>query len=70
MRAQVAYLQVRGIEHADGNGLVFLVVGYAGATYDERVDTQVEWGMTGGIFRCQRVEYKLKIGLAALVLLI
>ena len=50
MRTQVAYLQVRGIEHADGNGLVFLVVGYAGATYDERVDTQVEWGMTGGIF--------------------
>ena len=70
MGAQVANLQVRRIKHPDGCSLVFLVVRQTCAPDDERADSQVEWGMAGCIFRCQRVEHKLKIGLTAFVLLI
>ena len=42
-------------------GLVVDIIGHTGTTYDQGIDTQVEWGMSSGILRSQGVENELEI---------
>lgn len=47
---------------------VVLVIPDAGTVDDQRIDVQVEWGVASSVFRGQRVEYELEIGLGQRVL--
>ena len=63
MAAQVGQGQMVGIECARCEGCVAPVVADGAAPHHKRVDAQVEGRVCRGVFRGQRVEHKLVVGL-------
>ena len=53
--------QMGRIEFVRGARLIVDIIGHTGTAHDKRANTQVEWGVTGGILRCQRVENELEV---------
>ena len=57
-------------EHARLRGDVFFVEGYLAVPDDERIDFKVKGCVLGGVFRCQRIQGKLKVEVGIGLLLI
>ena len=63
MGTEIVDVQMLGIELSGGLGYILSVESQAGATDNQRVDAEVEWGMAQCVLRCQRVDDELEIRL-------
>ena len=63
MGADIRYVQMLRIELSRGLGDILTVETNTRVSDDKGVDTQVEWGMTGGVLGGQRIDDELEIGL-------
>ena len=70
MGADIRYVQMLRIELSRGLGDILTVETHTRVSDDKGVDTQVEWGMTGGVLGGQRIDDELEIGLRQRIFLI
>ena len=69
MGAEIIDMQMVGIELPGGTGHILSIESQAGASDNQRVDTEVEWGMAQRVLWSQRVDNELEIRLRLRILL-
>ena len=69
MCTEIIDMQMVGIELSRGPGYILSIESHAGAPDNQRVDTEVEWGMAQRVLWSQKVDNELEIRLRLRILL-